>query len=63
MSNSTEEPSGEIQNYALGKVTLEREHLLSEAEDLNILEESAFIDDVRIEDGDVVIFIGGQRTE
>ena len=63
MANSKEESAGDVQRYALGKVTLRRDRLLSEAEDVNIIEESAFIDDVRIEDGDVVILIGGQRIE
>ena len=63
MAKSSEESPDELQNYALGKVTLRREQLLSEAEDANIREESAFIDDVRIEDGHVVILIGGERLD
>ena len=63
MSKSSEEQSTNLRQYALGKVTLNRERLLAEAEDVNIREESAFIDDVRIEDGNVVILIGGERIE
>ena len=63
MSKSPEEQSADLQNYALGKVKLHREDLLAEAEDVNIREESAFIDDVRIENGHVVILIGGERIE
>jgi hypothetical protein len=63
MAKSSEESPDELRNYALGKVTLRRERLLSEAEDVNIREESAFVDEVRIEDGHVVILIGGERLD